>query len=459
MISFLGANGFNTYIYAPKSDPYIRSTWRKTHPQGRQERLDELIRAAAKSGVDFIFTVSPGLDIAYSSLADQRLLVSRVRSATVRGCGWVGIFLDDIEPRLVNASDRRRFRSLGEAHVSLLNGLFDELAKDGTRLMLCPTYYANDYLGKKASENEYLEEIRAGLAGGVDVMWTGKKVISARITKKDVSEFFRAIGRKPFLWDNYPVNDYYGDRARLNVGPFEGRAPEILPLLAGYVSNPMNESEASKIPLLTLRDYLRNPYMYSPEKSLARAARKMFAGRSPYDDVTLLVDCTRAGPLNRKEAEDLRLLTRELMKPTENPQPEKWKALSRELESRLTAIVGLRERMLARGRKRKMLTELEPVVNKTREIAELGVASLKLMEAREEGYARSERQFRIDATKKMKGVKANRVQALGEVVFNTSGDDIGLTPVRIESPLIELYRWSLKTSKWLPARSRKAQFR
>jgi hyaluronoglucosaminidase len=452
MIRFLGENGFNTYIYAPKDDPYLRSTWKKAYPEREKERLDELMQAAARFSVDFVFALSPGPDIIYASLTDQRLLLGKLRSLTERGCRWVGVFLDDVEPRLVNASDRRRFRGFGEAHVSLLNGVFDELAKEGIRLMFCPTYYANDYLGEKPSENEYLGEIRTGLASGVDVLWTGRKVVSIRITGEDVREFSRAIRRKPFLWDNYPVNDYYGDRPRLNIGAFEGRSPEILPLLAGYVSNPMNQPEASKIPLLTLRDYLGNPHTYAPERSLDRAARRIFGGKSPYDDVRLLVDCTRAGPLDQKEAEVLRVTTRGLVIGKKNSRPEEWRALSRVLASKLHALADLRGDMVGRRRNEDLLSELEPVMAKVDELAGLGDVCLRLVGAVAKGQTNSAKKLGIEANRMLRDVMANRVQALGEVVFDTAAADIGLPPVRTESPLIEFCRWSLKASGGAGAR-------
>jgi len=447
MIRFLGANGFNTYVFAPKSDRYLRSTWRKVYPQKMRDRLSELIRAAGQSSVDFVFTLSPGLDISYSSGADQRLLVSKLREITEGGCNWVGILLDDIEPRLNKASDRRRFRSLAEAHVSLLNGVFDEFVKDGTRLMFCPTYYANDYLGEKASESEYLRDIGTGLARRVDVLWTGGKVVSTRITKEDVNEFSQAIGRKPFLWDNYPVNDYYG-RPRLNIGPFEGRAPEILPLLAGYLSNPMNQPEASKIPLLTLRDYLEDPSAYSPQGSLARAARKMFSGGSPYDDVQLLVDCSRASPFEHQESEGLRRVALELMRSFRDSRgAERRKALCSDFSSRLRALVNLKGELIRRGRNELLLSELEPVVDKVKELAELGIVCLRLLQALTEGNAAMVRHLRIEVRKSLELARANRVQALGEIVFDTAAADMGLPPVRTESPLIEFCRWSLRASE------------
>jgi len=72
---------------------------------------------------------------------------------------------------------------------------------------------------------------------------------------------------------------------------------------------------------------------------------------------------------------------------------------------------------------------------------------MRLVEALKEGHTSSVKQLEIEANKRMRDAKANRVQALGEVVFGTSTADIGLPSVRVESPLIEFCRWSLEASK------------
>lgn len=459
MIGFLGENGFNTYVYAPKSDPYLRSNWRRVHPRRMREKLAELMRAARQSSVDFVFAMSPGLDMVYSDSSDRLLLEHKLREMTGTECNWVGVFLDDIEPRLVHASDRRRFRSLGEAHVFLLNSILDDLREDGTRLLFCPTFYANDYLGKRAKENEYLKEIGAGLAKGIDVLWTGRKVVSTKISEKDVYEYAQVIRRKPFLWDNYPVNDYYrsmepsGSRPRLNIGPIEGRAPGVLPLLAGYVSNPMNEPEASKIPLLTLHDYLESPSTYSPQESFSRATRKLFSGNGPYDDVELLADCSRASPLNQREAEGLRNEVNRFIGSFERQRGKEAWPVCTDFAAKLRALLSLEEDLLKRGRNRKLLSEFEPVVEKVKKLAELGLVCLELAQTMREGNQDRAKinHLRSVARREMAKVEANKVQALGEVVFETSTSEVSLPCVRKVSPLLEFCQWSLRASRLRPA--------
>jgi hyaluronoglucosaminidase len=420
------------------------------------EELRELVRVAEGCNVDLVFTLSPGLDFVYSSRRDARFLLAKLQVFTGLGCKWVGLFLDDIVPDLNHDADKKAFSSLGEAHVCLLNHVHDELGKgDSIRFAFCPTYYANNYLGKRVAENEYLQEIGDDLDPRIDVLWTGSHVVSTRITLDDVVAYEKVVKRKPFLWDNYPVNDYYRsgdaahDRPRLNIGPFSGRSPKIIEHLAGYVSNPMNESEASKIPLLTLSDYLDHPFTYSPKRSFERAFRNLFSGETCCAELKLLAECSRASPLLPREAEELRELVRELIESFGRPDDSSWAGSSAALESRLKAYAALKGRLFLSLHNRKFLSESEPVVGKVQKLASLGLSCLELAErARERPRNQNEvNRLKQKVRTEMEHVRKDRTQALGEIVFEESLSEMGLPRVHTESPVNELCRWSSRIAR------------
>ena len=233
MIRFLSEAGFNTYMYAPKDDEYHRTEWRKDYPESAARNLRELINVCELFSINFIFTVSPGLSITYSDTQERELLLKKLRVSIDMGVRWVGVLLDDILPNLAHEEDKKVYPSLAKAHGSLLNYVKDELQKNGNiKLCFCPTYYANDYLGRNIENNEYLSEIGSELDPSIDILWTGRYVVSPTITVDDAQSFSKVVKRKPLLWDNYPVNDYFrserGAGLRLNVGPFSGRSPDSL---------------------------------------------------------------------------------------------------------------------------------------------------------------------------------------------------------------------------------------
>ncbi|MGH9048408.1 MAG: beta-N-acetylglucosaminidase domain-containing protein, partial [Acidimicrobiia bacterium] len=134
------------------------------------------------------------------------------------------------------------------------------------RLSLVPT----EYVGTRPTA--YLRDLAAGLPTEVDdVMWTGPTVCSPAITAEQARSWAAALGgRRPLLWDNYPVNDGPMERS-LHLGPYRGRSAALSDELAGVLCNPMVQPWASGIALATAADYLGDPASYDPAASWGRA--------------------------------------------------------------------------------------------------------------------------------------------------------------------------------------------
>jgi len=279
-IRFMGKTGYKTYIYAPKEDTFHRENWAGPYPPAEWHRLLETIAACRESGVEFVWAMSPGLTMRYSNDGDFKLLCDKFERIVGEGVRTFCLFLDDIPPQLQHDADKQKYGSLGEAHVDLTNRLFDFLEglRSDARLWFCPTDYAT------VEPTQYLETIGAGMHPEIGIFWTGPEVVSKSITAEDARKFTEIIKRKPLLWDNYPVNDY--NRKKLNMGPLRARDPELPELLAGYFANPMNESKASMLPLMTTIDYLCDPGNYDPDESLHLAIRALAgtSGRAPLRD-------------------------------------------------------------------------------------------------------------------------------------------------------------------------------
>jgi len=62
--------GMDSYLYAPKDDYKHRAYWRELYTVEEAEHLSSLISAAKESDIRFIYAISPGLDIVYSSNKD-----------------------------------------------------------------------------------------------------------------------------------------------------------------------------------------------------------------------------------------------------------------------------------------------------------------------------------------------------------------------------------------------------
>jgi hypothetical protein len=295
-LDFYGAHKMNTYVYAPKDDPYHREKWREPYPVDRLNRLDALDRRADARHVDFVYTLSPGLDVCHSSPDDLAALVSKAESLWRVGVRDFGVFFDDIGRELHCAEDEERFGDrpapLAAAQAHLLNAFRETFLRprEGAgRLLTVPTEYSG------TGSTVYREEFAQHVHEDVVLYWTGPQVVSPTITADDADAAAALWKHDVVLWDNYPVNDYLP--RRLFLGPLTGRAGDLPEHgVVGLTANPMPQAEPSKIALGTVADYAWNPDAYDAERSWraslhdvggsAHEALRAFAGNSRSSDLS-----------------------------------------------------------------------------------------------------------------------------------------------------------------------------
>jgi len=78
------------------------------------------------------------------------------------------------------------------------------------RFILCPTYYTFDPILEKVfgtMPEGYWDVLGKEIDPAVDFFWTGPKVCSTEYPESHLKDVMERLGRKPFIWDNYPVND------------------------------------------------------------------------------------------------------------------------------------------------------------------------------------------------------------------------------------------------------------
>lgn len=312
LIAFIASCGFNRYYYAPKKDPYHRDGWREAYPPAIMESFLHTTKLARKAGVEFCYMISP-ITIEYSASQDFECLIAKLLSFYEIGVRYFGILFDDISHELTHASDRQQFASYASAHASVCNRVYQWLKSIDaeTSLILCPT----DYYGS-APFSAYQTVLGDELEGAIEVFYTGKDICSEHITFEDVAAFGRVIQRPPILWDNYPVNDL-AMRRELHIGPLEFRDATLGDITHGYVSNLMLEPEASKIPLVTIGDYLQHPEIYTPQQSFAKAISRV-AGPKALSAMTSLAENIRRSILHPAVEETLWTLVKEAMSALKN---------------------------------------------------------------------------------------------------------------------------------------------
>lgn len=269
IIRFTSRFGMQSYVYAPKDDPYHRARWRDSYSGEALQRFEEMMQTAREENVEIWYAISPGLDMVYSSDDDYKALMNKMDAMIALGVANVALFVDDVPESLIHDADKEMFGSLAEAHVYVGNRLYEDLSRRNVRLALCPTTYTDAW-----GDREYIRYMGANLDPDIPIFWTGTDVVTGEITLAQALEWGKKLQRKPLIWDNYPVNDF--DTNRLFLGPFDGRDANLDAGVIGILANPMNQPYASMIPLATLAYYVRDPRGYDPDEAIERALRELF---------------------------------------------------------------------------------------------------------------------------------------------------------------------------------------
>src|SRR5262245_26895971 len=136
LVERLGRWGMNRYLYAPKDDPLHRASWRDPYPAETLSEFGELVATGDRVGVRVGFALSPGLSIAYSSEEDRAALLAKFRAFRELGSSFLALLLDDVPSRLVHEPDRKRFRSLADAHADVARSV--RHAFPDALLWVCP---------------------------------------------------------------------------------------------------------------------------------------------------------------------------------------------------------------------------------------------------------------------------------------------------------------------------------
>lgn len=252
-LQFYGENKLNTYIYGPKDDPYHSSpNWRKPYPEKEARQISELVTLSKANKVDFVWAIHPGKDIQWNE-QDRQALLDKFEKMYELGIRSFAVFFDDISGEGTNPVRQ----------AELLNAIQEQFIaqkKDVTPLIMCPTEYNKSWSNPK--EGTYLDILGEKLHPSIMIMWTGDRVISD-ITCNGLEWINKRIKRPTYVWWNFPVSDYVRDH--LLMGPAYGLDLQAGNLMSGFVSNPMERAEASKIAIFGVADYSWNPAKYNSD--------------------------------------------------------------------------------------------------------------------------------------------------------------------------------------------------
>ena len=284
-VSFLAPHGYRFYLYAPKADPWLRRRWQEPHPPGDAANLTALAAHCRETGVRFGIGLTPYEVFNSFDDAARNALARKLAFFDETGVEDLAILFDDM---------RGDVPGLAECQVEIVHWCAERT--QATRVIMCPSYYSDDpvldrVFGKRP--DDYVEDLGRNLADGIEIFWTGEEVISRQFTTGHLERVTDQLRRKPFLWDNYPVNDGQRMSQYLHLRGFTGRHGSIAGCIAAHGINPSLQPTLNRITAITLADSYRQGDSYEYGESFRRACVDVLGdelGMKVRDDLLTLQD-------------------------------------------------------------------------------------------------------------------------------------------------------------------------
>lgn len=264
---FLKENGYTFYIYAPKEDSILRENWEDDWAADFGQELHRLGAHYRSRGLEWGIGLSPYE--AYLNFDEEKrgALKNKIASINRYDPDILCVLFDDMKGDVPK---------LAEIQVGIFRAIMD--LSNARRFILCPTYYSFDPILEKEYGNmpdHYLEDLAGRLDPRAHIFWTGPKVLSKEYSPSHLRKVTDLLGRKPFIWDNYPVNDGTRMSRYLHLRAFENRTQEMKRLTAGHAVNPMNQAWLSRIPLKTLEISVREGTAYDSRAAFQEAVEAL----------------------------------------------------------------------------------------------------------------------------------------------------------------------------------------
>jgi hypothetical protein len=282
-VEFLAPHGYRFYMYAPKADAFLRRRWQEPLPDETARGLGALAERCRAAGVRFGVGLSPYEIFNGFDEAARQALARKLALFDELGVKDLAILFDDMRGDTPDLADRQ---------VEIVHWAAGRTRAD--RVLVCPSYYSDDPVLDRAfgrRPDGYLERLGETLDPAVEVFWTGEEVCAREITPGHLDRVAGQLRRKPFLWDNYPVNDGPRMGQYLHLRAFTGRPASLAGSVAAHGINPALQPTLSLIPAITLPECYRRGDEYAYGEAFRTAAMAVLGaalGTKVWEDVLVL---------------------------------------------------------------------------------------------------------------------------------------------------------------------------
>jgi hyaluronoglucosaminidase len=273
---FLKENDYRYYIYAPKLDPYLRRDWQQPWPPAEYAALKQLGAIYHQVGLEWGIGFTPfELHYQYTDEQNVKILEQKVHYLNTLQPDILAILFDDMRGSQ-GVDHQSSQQPIAQIQADITHRIID--ISTAKWFIMCPTYYSSTPVLDRLFGDRppyYLETLGQKLDPAIRVFWTGTDICSTAYSQEHLQEIADQLGRKPFIWDNYPVNDSAKMCRFLHLGAFENRPHQMTDWTAGHAVNPMNQANLSQIPLKTLTLSYRQQDLYTPQVAFADALRSL----------------------------------------------------------------------------------------------------------------------------------------------------------------------------------------
>jgi hypothetical protein len=256
--------GYAYFHYAPKIDSKLRRNWRELHDKAETKNLRQFVEHCKELGMRSGIGITPyGAHLGFDRTT-RKELQGKIAHLDSIGFDDLVILFDDM---------RGDYADLAERQAEIVD--FATAYSKASCFFMCPSYYSFDpvldrVFGKRPEF--YLEKLGKLLHPAVSVYWTGEEVCSREFSVGHLDRVAEQLGRRPSLWDNYPVNDGPRMANHLHLRAFTGRPASIAPLVAHHAINPASQPILGCIAALTLPQCYGEGDAYSYSSAFMEAA-------------------------------------------------------------------------------------------------------------------------------------------------------------------------------------------
>ena len=244
VVRILAPAGYSFFHYAPKGVEQLRRDWRTPFSDGDAQQLADFGRLCRSLGMRFGVGLTPfGCNAGFGG-EDRAALKAKLAQLDAIGIDDLALLFDDMEGS---------FDALAQRQGEIADFAFG-LSGASVRF-LCPSYYSDDPVLDRvfgARPPRYLEELGAAIDPSVAIYWTGEEVCARDISRGHLEDVADRLGRRPALWDNWPVNDGPRMSQHLHLRAFTGRSAAASDLIRHHAINPASQPHLGCIPALTL---------------------------------------------------------------------------------------------------------------------------------------------------------------------------------------------------------------